>query len=159
MNRTNNDNGRKKDSLLPVVLYEGELRSYSEAGALLVRKMIEDELDGDYRVMSEGNVYTWLSGKLGKKTSTIRKWTYDWEEKSGSSIPILDFFKLVTLTKSKNALLFLEKLIGESLNDQVQEQTKVVESIGKELINVGWKFISMSDDLDKKQKKLRMENI
>ena len=114
----------------PQVLFEGELKSYSEAGGLLVRQMIEDEVPNSPRFTQGMDPYKWLAPYLDKSERTLRAWTYDWESPSGKKPTIHDFFLLITVIGSSAVIPFF-KVLGSQINpeQQLEEHNDLVRTV------------------------------
>jgi len=131
------------------VFFESELRTASEAGAILVKIIIEEELIHNKVIPQNSNCYEWVSKYLGRSKSTIRKWTYDWNTKNGSPIPFIDLLKLASLSNSRSLLRFVETVVEGSSKDIAKEHSIMINKIGSELVEVGKKFIIMSRQVKK----------
>ncbi len=80
------------------IFYEGEKMSYSKAGAILLKKMIEEDLINLKIISADEDPHEWIGKKINKSIHTTRQWTYDWLSTSGASppsrsVPLLLFFR------------------------------------------------------------------
>jgi len=103
----------------PKVLIEGELKSYSDAGALLIKRMIEEDLPESSFFQQGADPYKWLASLFGKTERAIRSWTYDWSGPSGSRPNVEDFFYLVSISGSYRAVALLNN-IGSGITPKEQ---------------------------------------
>ena len=103
----------------PRVIFEGELKSYGEAGALLIKRMIEEDLPESSLFQKGADPYRWLSSVFGKTDRTIRAWTYNWSGPSGAKPTIFDFFYLVSIAGSGRAIDLLSNM-GSSITPEEQ---------------------------------------
>ena len=103
------------------VLVEGEIKSYSEAGALLIKRMIEEDLPKSVYFPENEDPYKWLAGLTDKNERTLRGWAYDWNSPSGKKLTIQDFFRLVSVIGPGRSIELLENL-GRQLTPEEQSQ-------------------------------------
>jgi len=102
------------------IFYDGQIRSVSEAGALIMRQMIEEDLIRVHDFPAKENPYRWLESKIYKSERTIRRWAYDWESPSGAQPTFADVLRLVHITKSSR----LSELLKDILSGATPEELK-----------------------------------
>ncbi|MFC1477598.1 hypothetical protein ACFL6L_03920 [candidate division KSB1 bacterium] len=108
----------KKTKELLTVHFELEERTLSEAGALLFRRMIEEDLPNAPDFPGKTDPYKWLSKKIGKSARLLRAWAYDWESPSGIRPNIIDFFNIIYLAKSQRPVELFEGIITDATAKQ-----------------------------------------
>lgn len=114
----------------PKVLIEGELKSYGEAGALLIKRMIEEDLPESSFFHKGVDPYKWLASIFGKTERGIRSWTYDWSGVSGSRPNVEDFFYLVSIAGSDRAVALLKKIgSGITPEDQLRQYGNLIKTV------------------------------
>jgi len=112
------------------VLIEGDLKSYSEAGPLLVKRIIEEDLPESPYFQKGADPYKWLGALFGKTERGIRAWTYDWSGQSGSRPNVEDFFYLVSIAGSNRAVAFLNSIgSGITPKEQVKHYGNLIKTI------------------------------
>ena len=104
---------RKDDNSENEIFYEGKLRSISEAGALLVKSIIEEDLPQLPFFQPNEDPYKCVSAHFGKTVRAVTNWSYNWEGASGAKPTITDFFRLLRITRSKRAVNFICNLVSE----------------------------------------------
>lgn len=122
------------------IFFRGQKRSLSESGALLIKIIIEDEIASNNSDENCKSNYAHVADILGKSESAVRKWTYDWDSNAGHQIPILDFLKLGSITKSIQFVKFIKLIILNNSEEDYREFEDLVKSIGNELILTGTKI-------------------
>lgn len=100
------------------VFFESEIRSWSDAGAFAVRKMIEEDLLRLPEFDKNTDPYKWLAAKMGKSSRTIRGWAFDWKKESGNKPTVMDLIELTHLTKSARLINLMESLIKDATPEQ-----------------------------------------
>lgn len=124
------------------VFYEGEIMTYTLAGSVLIKKMIEEDLINHSGFCKEIDPYEWVGEKIGKKAKTIRSWTYDWSSSSGASPTVVDFFSLINILGKSKVISFLECLnSNNSPESQAEEYGNLIKTIAERLRK-------LADDLD-----------
>ncbi|MCP4727419.1 MAG: hypothetical protein GY863_20445 [bacterium] len=103
------------------VVFEGKRMTISEAGGLLVRRMIEEDLPNIKGFLTNADPYKWLSEAMDKTERTIRGWTYDWESSSGAAPSFSDLILLIKVTKSTRLVEIINSLVSEAT---IEEQEK-----------------------------------
>ncbi len=109
------------DRNLLKVLFEGKEMTISEAGGLLVKRMIEEDLPNTNSFQVNMDPYKWLSDSIDKKERTIRSWTYDWDSASGATPTFMDLINLIKLTKSTRLVEIIESIVSDAT---IEEQEK-----------------------------------
>lgn len=102
----------------PDVFYDSKIRELSNAASLIVRQMIEKDIQGYNNFSNSEETYKYLSGIFNKSVRTLRAWGTDWESSSGTQPTIMDFLRLVHITKSKRPIELLEQLISDASPEQ-----------------------------------------
>ncbi len=101
-----------------MIFYEGKTRTVTEAGALLIRHMIELDLNNAPEYNKSSDPYKWLADKMNKSDRAVRYWAIDWDSPGGAKPTIIDFINLMNITKSRRPLEFLGNLVSESTPEQ-----------------------------------------
>ncbi len=124
----------KASDTADLIFYEGKLRSLSEAGSLLVKNMIEDDLPKTPDYPTGQDPYKWLAQYYNKTVRGVTNWSYDWEGASGAKPTILDFFQLARITKSKRVINFIYNLVSdETPYAQADKYKELLKTIAKEM--------------------------
>ncbi len=131
----------------PKVLFEGEVKSFSEAGALLIKRMIEEDLPKSSYCPDGVDPYKWLTSIMDKTERTIRGWAYDWDSPSGKKPTIHDFFCLISIIGSGRAYTLLKNL-GSGLTPE--EQSKQYGNMIKTVADHIRKLVEDLDELAQK---------
>jgi len=130
----------------PQVLFEGELKSHTEAGSLLVRQMIEVDLPKLPKFTEGMDPYKWLAPYFDKSERTIRAWTYDWEGPSGKKPTLQDFFLLIMLVGSNSIIPFF-KVLGSHISpeQQLDEHNGLIKTIADHIQNLANDLYALSE--------------
>lgn len=131
----------------PKVVFEGEIKTFNEAGALLIKRMIEEDLV-EFPFFPEGvDPYRWLASVFGKGERTLRYWAYDWSSPSGKRPTIYDFFCLISIVGS-GRVISLMKNLGSGISPQEQ-----LEDYGNIIKTVAGHIRKLADNLDELSEK------
>ncbi len=112
----------KKPDISTELFYEGKIRDLNEAGALLMRSLIEEDLISKPDFQEGVDPYSFLVDIFKKNERSIKAWTYDWESDSGTRPTIMDFLLLIKLTRSTRILEFMKLLITSDSPDEMAVQ-------------------------------------
>jgi len=100
------------------VFYEARIRSFTEAGALMMRTMIEMHSLNTRWFPKGMNPYEWIASKTGKSITTVRHWVNDWSTISGAQPTFVDIIKVAYLTKSGCPIELLRYLIADATPEE-----------------------------------------
>lgn len=118
------------------VFYESNMRTLSEAGALFIKKIIEDDLPNSDPELSGVDPYKSLAEELGKSYRRVLYWTHDWETEAGAKPTLMDFLNILKLVKSKRIYEFINAIVSDIPPEKQAE-------IHKEIL------ITISDEMEK----------
>jgi hypothetical protein len=113
----------------PLVLFKGKNQPLSEAIALVMRQMIEEDTLNLPDYNPRWNPYKFWELELGKSEGTIRKWVSD--PSSGGATPPLHLFCIIAFkTRSNNALEFIQALVNlDSSINKVNSEIKALRRL------------------------------
>ena len=103
------------------ILFEGKKMTITEAGGLLVRRMIEEDLPNTKEFQPHEDPYKRICEAMERSERTIRGWCYDWDSSSGSTPSFHDIMLLVNISKSTRILEIFESAVSEAT---IEEQEK-----------------------------------
>ena len=125
-----------------LVFFESESRPLTEAGALVIRRIIEEDIVNIPDFPPGGDPYKWLSERLKKSERALRGWGYDWNGPSGFKPNLIDFLTLIYMSKSRRGIEFLEELIQDATPEQREK------SHGNVLKKVAQHIKELADTID-----------
>lgn len=130
-----------------IIFYGGKERHLPEAAALIIRRMIEEDLVNTNWFPAAMDPYVWLSDVLHKSEKTIRGWTIDWTSSSGAKPTIIDFFNLIYLTRSQRPAELIQTLQADATPEELaKNHGDVLKNIAQHIIDVGEKVMSMVNE-------------
>ncbi|MFC1728904.1 hypothetical protein ACFL6I_01090 [candidate division KSB1 bacterium] len=103
------------------VHFDGQIRSISEAGALMIRYMIEEDLLNYPDFPQHMDPYRWLSARLNKNERTVRGWALDWSSPSGTKPTVIDLLMITHVTKSQRPLELFRDLTSDATPEQQEK--------------------------------------
>ncbi|MCP3686038.1 MAG: hypothetical protein GY861_25615 [bacterium] len=124
------------------IFYEGNMRTLSEAGALFMKKLIEEDLPNSDQSLSSVDPYKHVAEKLGKSYRRILYWSHDWDTEGGAKPTITDFLNILNLVKSKRVYEFINALVTDVPPEKQAE-------IHKEIL------LTISEEMEKFSKRVK----
>ena len=103
------------------IFYDGKARPIPEAGGLLFRHMIEQDLLNSPHFQTGEDSYRYIASCLNKHERSIRNWVCNWDAPGGARPTLIDFLLLVHITKSKRPIKLLKDLISDATPEQLKK--------------------------------------
>ncbi len=132
------------------LFYEGEIRDLNEAGAIFLKRLIEEDLPANSEFPDGMDPYKWLADVLGKHERSVKAWTYDWGEESGTKPTIIDFLRIIKITRSQRTMEFIKCLIYEgSPEEHADDHNELVMNIAEVMRDLADRIEQISTKKDK----------
>lgn len=128
------------------LFYSGKIRTMTEAGAMVVRRMIEEDLPNTKWFPKAVDPYEWLADIMKKSEKTIRGWTCDWSSSSGAKPTIVDFLNLIYITKSQRSIELIKGLLEDASPEELaKNHGNILKKIANDMIELGEKILIISE--------------